>query len=186
MANIDRKKLIDIFMSQMAKSATFQHISGKNPCLIRLEGVEYYVYIKNLSSAHFDNPNVWRAQLTGVDALHEIKEADALFVLLGYDSEREVYATWNPYKTKQRIGTAKSPSFYSRLSLQKAVSEGGGFHKEILKNEGEVLLFQRDDLLTFMTHISDFSRTHLNTWPWALKGVRVQMQRIKSWSTPNI
>lgn len=115
--NLTSAELLNIFIAEMNTSATFKFIDeAKNPCHIMFEGVEYYIYIKNLSSAYFSNPDVSRAQLTGVDTLLPIKESDALFILLGYDSDNHVYAAWNPHVAKQRIGTASSPSLYSRFS----------------------------------------------------------------------
>lgn len=82
--NLTSAELLNIFVSEMNASATFKFIDGqKNPCHIMFEGVEYYIYIKNLSSAYFSNPDVSRAQLTGVDTLLQIKK-DRGFVYLAW------------------------------------------------------------------------------------------------------
>ena len=137
--NLTSAELLNIFVTEMNASATFKLIDeAKNPCHIMFEGVEYYIYVKNLSSAYFSNPDVSRAQLTGVDTLLQIKESDALFILLGYDSDNRVFAAWNPHVAKQRIGTASSPSLYSRFSWQKEAAEHGDFITRELKNDGSI------------------------------------------------
>lgn len=157
MAKLTSKRLVEIFDEQMASSATYRLLEElSNPCHIIFEGIESYVYIKNLSSAYFANPDVYRAQLTGVDSLNTIKKTSALFILLGYDSENEVFAVWNPFIVKQRIGTAASPSFYSRLSWQEEVAKSKRFLHQELKNDGSVLLFPKELITTFMTSIDSF------------------------------
>lgn len=155
--NLTSAELLNIFVTEMRASATFKFIDeAKNPCHIMFEGVEYYIYIKNLSSAYFSNPDVSRAQLTGVDTLLQIKKSDALFILLGYDSDNRVFAAWNPHVAKQRIGTASSPSLYSRFSWQKEALEQDDFIMRELKNEGSVLLFPRKYINLFLGNIEMF------------------------------
>lgn len=158
MPNLSSKKLIELLEEVLINSATYRRI-GKitNPFHIVFDGTEYYVYVKNLSNAGFKNsPDVWRAQMTGVDILNEIKESSAMFVLLGYDAENDIYATWNPHQLKQRIGTAKSPSLYSRHSLQEQVASTGGFKKQVLNNALEVLLFKRERITDYLVNIAQF------------------------------
>ena len=155
--NLTSTELLNIFVTEMNASATFKLIDeAKNPCHIMFEGVEYYIYVKNLSSAYFSNPDVSRAQLTGVDTLLQIKESDALFILLGYDSDNRVFAAWNPHVAKQRIGTASSPSLYSRFSWQKEAAEQGDFITRELKNDGSVLLFPQEYICLFLGNIEMF------------------------------
>lgn len=155
--NLTSAELLNIFVTEMNASATFKFIDeAKNPCHIMFEGVEYYIYVKNLSSAYFSNPDVSRAQLTGVDTLLQIKKSDALFILLGYDSDNRVFAAWNPHVAKQRIGTASSPSLYSRFSWQKEAVEQGDFITRELKNDGSVLLFPQEYISLFLGNIEMF------------------------------
>lgn len=155
--NLTSAELLNIFVTEMNASATFKFIDeAKNPCHIMFEGVEYYIYVKNLSSAYFSNPDVSRAQLTGVDTLLQIKKSDALFILLGYDSDNRVFAAWNPHVAKQRIGTVSSPSLYSRFSWQKEAVEQGDFITRELKNDGSVLLFPQEYISLFLGNIEMF------------------------------
>jgi len=157
MANIDSKKLVELFEKAFSNSVTYKRIgNATNPFHIIFDGVEYYVYIKNVSSAHFDNSDVWRAQLTGRDVLQSIKESDVAFILLGYDDANDVYATWNPHQLKQRIGTAKSPSLYSRLSIQEEAAKTGVFVKKDLNNNQEVLVFRREQIVDYLVNLDQF------------------------------
>lgn len=158
MAKISGKVLREIFEESIKDSGTYKRLDDgqKNPAHIIFNGVECYVYIKNLSYAYLGNPDVWRAQLTGVDVLNEIKESPAMFILLGYDSDNDVYATWNPHQVKQRIGTASSPSLYSRLSLQQEVGRTGEIKSMVLNNDLEVLVFPNDRLVDVLSNLDQF------------------------------
>ena len=112
-----QRKLIDI----LSKSATFKMLDNEiNPCTIAYDGMEFIIYIKNLTPARLknNNPDVWRIQLPIRHAFEQLKDSDIPFIVLGYDAANNVYTTWNPYWVKQRLNVAKSVSLYSRLSLQ--------------------------------------------------------------------
>jgi len=158
MAKLSSKTLREIFEDSIKDSATYRKLDDgkKNPGHIIFNGVECYVYIKNLSYAYLGNPDVWRAQMTGVDVLNDIKESQAMFILLGYDTDNNVFATWNPHQVKQRIGTASSPSLYSRLSLQKEVSATGKIKSMVLNNDLEVLVFPCDRLVDVLSNMDQF------------------------------
>ena len=158
MVKISGKVLREIFEESIKDSGTYKRLDDgqKNPAHIIFNGVECYVYIKNLSYAYLGNPDVWRAQLTGVDVLNEIKESPAMFILLGYDSDNNVYATWNPHQVKQRIGTACSPSLYSRLSLQQEVGRTGEIKSMLLNNDLEVLVFPNARLVDVLSNLDQF------------------------------
>ena len=158
MGKLSGKVLMEIFEQAFKDSATYKRLDSErcNPGHIMFNGEEYYVYIKNLSPAYFENPDVWRAQMTGIDALKEIKESNATFVLLGFDSDNDVYATWNPTKVKQRIGTASSPSLYSRLSLQQEVSKTGEIRSLTRNNDLQVLVVPLDSLVDVFSSLNEF------------------------------
>lgn len=158
MGKLNGKVLMEIFEKEFKNSATYKRLDYElsNPGHFMFNGEEYYVYIKNLSPAYFDNPDVWRAQMTAIDTLKDIKESDATFVLLGYDVENVVYATWNPNQVKQRIGTASSPSLYSRLSLQQEVSKTGEIRSMTLNNDLEVLVFPLNRVVDVFSSLHEF------------------------------
>ncbi len=155
---IDRAELKEILINTLSNSVTFKFIEGVNPCKIQFDGVEYNIYIKNLSPAQLSNknPEIWRIQLPIRNVFNELKIDPVPFILLGYDSENDIYATWNPYWAKQRLNNAKSVSFYSRKSLQDKANETQAFQRQTLNNEGEVVTFPRTKLLYFLVNIEQF------------------------------
>lgn len=150
---IDRPELQARFLAALQGEA-YRLVEGLNPFRISLASAEYWIYIKNLTSAHFENPDVWRAQLPHRGEFDEIKKSDEVFLLLGYDDENDVYATWNPIWVKQRLNETGNVSFYSRHSLQVQARRESAFKKKELNNDGELLVFPRESLRTFL---SDFS-----------------------------
>lgn len=147
------KELLD---QTLQANVTFKSLEGVIPCRIIIDGNYYNVYIKNLSSAHFSNENVWRAQLPSDDNFAEMKESPIPFIFLGYDEDNDVYATWNPHKVKQRLNEAKYVSFYSRLSAQKKAHDEDRFVRQELNNEGEVLIFPRTQLGSYLVNMQTY------------------------------
>ena len=147
------KELLD---QTLQANVTFKSLEGVIPCRIIIDGNYYNVYIKNLSSAHFSNENVWRAQLPSDDKFAEMKESPIPFIFLGYDEDNDVYATWNPHKVKQRLNEAKYVSFYSRLSAQKVAHDEDRFVRQELNNDGEVLIFPRTKLGSYLVNMQTY------------------------------
>ncbi len=133
-------------------------ISGENPYTIRVDGEDVFVYIKNLSPAQLSNknPDIWRVQLPVKDDFEQIKNSDSLFILLGYDAENDVYASWNPYWCKQRLNVGKSVSLYSRYSLQQRIHESGEIEKMSLNNESDVVCFPAKLLYQYIKTVRDY------------------------------
>lgn len=152
---IDRQELQMLFLEALS-GANYRYVEGLNPFRILLNGTEYWIYIKNLTSAHFENPDVWRAQLPQRDDFNSIKESETDFILLGYDGENDVYATWNPVWVKQRLNSTGNVSFYSRLSLQQQAREEKQFKRMELSNEGEVVVFPRELIRIFFINVQSF------------------------------
>lgn len=150
---IDRQQL-QLYFIEALEGAKVTLIDGLNPFHVEINGKEYYIYIKNLSPAYFQNPDVWRVQLPIKKEFDEIKESDVTFILLGYDADNDVYTTWNPTWTKQRLNNAESVSFYSRLSLQQEVQRTKEFKHLTLNNDGEVVAFPRKILRFFFATYS--------------------------------
>ncbi len=157
---LSKKRHKELFEQTLQANVTFKSTGGIMPFRIVIDGFFYNVYIKNLSSAHFETKNkvsdVWRAQLPSDDQFVEMKESPIPFVFLGYDEKNDVYATWNPHKVKQRLNEAKYVSFYSRLSGQKEAHEEDKFVRVRLNNDGEVLIFPRTKLSTFLVNIETY------------------------------
>lgn len=130
--------------------------SGENPYLVTVNGVQMWIYIKNLSPAYFSNPDVWRAQLPIREVFEQCKTSDIPFILLGYDDENDVYSVWNHRFVKQRLNVAESVSFYSRASLQLQAATTQSLHKLSLSNDMEVICFPRSMVLEVISNIEQF------------------------------
>ena len=152
---IDRQELQMLFLEALS-GADYRYVEGLNPFRILLNGTEYWIYIKNLTSAHFENPDVWRAQLPQRDDFEPIKESEADFILLGYDGDNDVYATWNPVWVKQRLNSTGNVSFYSRLSLQQQARAEKQLKRMELSNEGEVVVFPRELIRMFFINVKSY------------------------------
>lgn len=153
---MSRYSLQQIFIESLAECESFKIIDGLNPFHIILNNRELFVYIKNLSSAYFTNPDVWRVQLPKKEEFEPIKDGDIDFVLLGYDADNDVYTTWHPKWTKQRLNNGESVSFYSRLSLQKEVAATHNIKRLSLNNDGEVIAFPREHLEFLLSNLKIF------------------------------
>ena len=153
---ISRYTLQQIFIESLEECDSFKIIDGLNPFHIMLNGKELYIYIKNLSPAYFTNPDVWRVQLPKKEEFETIKEGNIDFVLLGYDADNDVYTTWHPKWTKQRLNNGESVSFYSRLSLQEEVASSQDIKRLSLNNDGEVIAFPREHLEFILSNLKTF------------------------------
>jgi hypothetical protein len=158
---VDRKELKEMLVSILSKSSTFRMLSKDNeinPCHIIIDGMEFYIYIKNLSPAQLsnNNPDIWRIQLPIRKDFDLLKDNDVPFIVLGYDDENKVFTTWNPYWVKQRLNAAKSVSLYSRFSLQKNAKDTQSLQKLDLNNEGEVVALPCAELRYYLVNIKQF------------------------------
>lgn len=148
----DHKRLLE---EALVENMTFKLLEGTMPCQIMVDGSCFNIYVKLLSSAHFKgSEDVWRAQLPQHKDFQEMKAAPIPFIFLGYDSENDVYATWNPHTVKQRLNEAKYVSFYSRLSGQQDAHDGDKFVRKQLNNDGEVLIFPRSKLNSYLVNFA--------------------------------
>ncbi len=149
-----RNELFELFKQIFTDNqATIE--GGPNPFILTYKGKTYNVYISNLTPAQLSNknPNIWRMQLPIRKVFDEIKTSENMFLLLGYDSDRDVYATWNPYWTKQRLNIGENISMYSRLNLQIEISQQDKILKVDLNKNSEVVLFQRKRLPDYLDNI---------------------------------
>lgn len=148
--------LLQLMLDVLGKTSRFTYIDGTQPFLMSFDGQEYYVYVKNLSSAYFkDRPDTTRAQLPIKDEFDKIKSSTIPFIFLGYDQDNDVLVCWNYHTAKERLNVAKSVSFYSRQFFQDEVSSGELMRKT-LKNGDEPILFKRKDLVDFFSQIESF------------------------------
>ena len=148
--------LKQLMVEVLENSPKFSYISGTQPFLMAFDDKEYYVYIKNLSSAYFkERPDTTRAQLPKREDFEEIKQSPNPFIFFGYDQVNDVLVCWNFHIVKTRLNEKESVSFYSRQFFQEEVSLGI-FLRKRLKNDDEPILFKRKDLIEFFNQIDTF------------------------------
>lgn len=148
------KQEVQIFRSLLSESLSGQDLNitgGENPFHIVFDGKEYWLYIKKITSAHFKNSDVSRAQFPSRDIFNQIKKSDVDFVLLGYDKDNDIFATWNPRWVKQRINDRENISEYSRFSIQKESRDVGQFIHRVLSNDVEVVVFPCEKLGEYLS-----------------------------------
>jgi RNA polymerase sigma factor (sigma-70 family) len=123
---------------------------------LKVNGRSFFLYIKSLTYAGNPYPlNTTRAQLPSRDDFKSIKDSNAIFLFLGYDEENEVFACWEPTKTKARLNEKQYVSFFSRLHLQ-VIAKEKDFVKASLQNGLKYVLFRLDVLPKFLLTIDDF------------------------------
>ena len=148
--------LLQLLLNVFEAAPDFVYKNGIQPFLMEIGGREFYIYVKNLSSAYFKTrPDTTRAQLPVREDFEEIKHSAIPFVFLGYDSVNDVIVCWNYHTAKQRLNERKSVSFYSRSYFQEEVVSGEFLRKE-LKNGDTPVLFKRKDIITFFRSIDSF------------------------------
>ncbi len=88
---IKPETLLQLVRVVLEVSPKFKYISGTQPFLMSFAGKEYYVYVKNVSSAYFeDRDKTTRAQLPIKPEFNEIKASTLPFIFLGYDADNDV------------------------------------------------------------------------------------------------
>jgi hypothetical protein len=156
MEKIYPETLLQLMLDVLKNAPNFLHIGGTQPFLISFANKEYYVYVKNLSSAYFkERPDTTRAQLPIREEFEEIKKSPNPFIFLGYDQDNDVLVCWNYHIVKTRLNEKKSVSFYSRQFFQNEVVHGEFLRKQ-LKNGDEPILFKRKNLIDFFNQIEVF------------------------------
>jgi len=157
--NIDKirpETLLSMFYQELNNSSDFRFLGGVQPFLISYKSRNFFIYIKNISSAYFsDRDRTTRAQLPIKSEFNKIKESEFPFVFLGYDGINDVYVCWNYHVVKKRLNEGKSVSFYSRSFFQTEVKETGFLRKE-LKNGDTPVLFKRKNIIEFFDKIDTF------------------------------
>lgn len=123
---------------------------------LEVKGFPFYLYIKSLTYAGNPYPqNTTRAQLPRREEFDSIKNSNAVFLFLGYDEAEEVFACWDPIRTKARLNEKQYVSFFSRLNLQQLVKERG-FVTAYLQNDFKYVLFHINSLPHFLLNIKDY------------------------------
>lgn len=135
------------FIETLNELDEFSYEEG-NPFLIKIGKTKYFVFLKNLSSAYFKNPDITRVQLPYSDHFSKIFKADIPFIILGYDVDNDIVVSWNPENVKERLNAKSNVSLYSRYSLQEQVNNDE-FQFGYLTNREKIVLFKRENLIAF-------------------------------------
>lgn len=148
MRNILAKELKIKFVETLNDIESFSYDEG-NPFLIKIYEQDYFVFLKNLSSAYFKNsPDITRVQLPFSDHFDKIFKANIPFVIIGYDVDNDTMVSWNPSKTKDRLNAKNNVSLYSRNSLQSNIKQNE-IKTGVLSNGEKIILFRRENLGLF-------------------------------------
>ena len=152
MRKLPRKELKELFRSKVAEVGWT--CSKENPFILETKNDKYFVFIKNISPAYYKKyPDITRVQLPTSDRFKAVSESDLLFVILGYDVVNDVFVSWSPYKTKERLNTRRNVSIFSRLSLQSEVLSNE-FKEGFLSNGEKIILFKRALLNEFFNQLT--------------------------------
>ncbi|ARV14963.1 hypothetical protein [Polaribacter sp. SA4-12] len=136
------------FVETLNEIESFSYKDG-NPFLIQIHEKEFFVFLKNISSAYFKkSPDITRVQLPFSEHFNEIFKAKIPFIILGYDVENDSMVSWNPGKIKDRLNAKNNVSLYSRHSLQSNF-EKNKFNSGFLKNGEKIIIFSRTKLEQF-------------------------------------
>lgn len=155
-AKIKPETLLALMREVLDQSTEFRYIVGLQPFFMSFQDKEYYIYVKNISSAYFsDRDKTTRAQLPIKPEFDSIKSSPNPFIFLGYDGLHDVFVCWNYHVAKERLNVGKSVSFYSRIFFQSEVQEGS-FVRRKLKNGDIPVLFKRSSLIDFFKNIDTF------------------------------
>ncbi len=152
MRNILAKDLKIRFLEILNQAEDFSYEDG-NPFSMKLGKSQYFVFLKNISSAYFKkSPDITRVQLPLSSHFSKIIETEIPFVILGYDIDNDVFVCWNPYKIKDRLNAKSNVSLYSRESLQSQI-KFNEFKEGFLSNGEKIILFDRENLLLFFERL---------------------------------
>ena len=116
---IPAKDLKDLFISTFKDEKSLKYEAG-NPFLMKLKAKEYYVFLKNISSAYYKKyPDNARIQLPFSPHFKKISESNFDFIILGYDSVFQTFSAWDPHLIKARLNVRGNVSLFTRFSFQK-------------------------------------------------------------------
>ena len=161
MSRLAKKQLKELFETLVSQVGA--KCGKSNPFLFQKGSFRCYIFIKNISPAYYANyPDNSRIQLPTSDRFKEIINSDLDFLILGYDEENEVFASWNPLLIKGRLNEKRNVSVYSRFSWQHEVPIGV-FINHHLGNQEKVILFKKELLNEFLDrYIELFDLTENN------------------------
>lgn len=156
MRKIDKNNLLYKIKDLLHVEKDIEFLSGGDVIHLLVKGKEFYLYIKSLTYAGNPYPqNRTRAQLPKRIEFDSIKASNSIFLFLGYDVDNNVFACWDPIKTKARLNERQYVSFFCRLNQQKSVRHGVLLEAS-LQNDFKYVVFTFDDLKNFLLNINTY------------------------------
>ena len=121
----------------------------------------YWVFLKNISPAYFENPDVSRIQIANKPIFKKIHEQKELCIPVGYDSKSKNFVIWNPSSFLARVLSNDNISIYSRFSEQANLTEK---LKEFrLTNDEKVFVVNSSFLSVFLRNIKTYFKINTNS-----------------------
>lgn len=120
------------------------------------KGEDYYAFLRAISYAGNPHPkNRFRAQMPKRPYLESYKNNGGVFLFVGYDQSKDVYAIWNPYAIRPRINQKDIVSlFCEEEALNTAQEEGICWSK--LPNGGLYVVFDIKQLSAVLDNLIYF------------------------------
>jgi len=127
-SNVVKHLDVDVIFNEVIshlKANNSIEYTGSNPYFLYFRGVEFYIFIRNLTKAYPSrSPDVCRIQLHKSNLFHNIKFSEKPLIVLGYCQQYKTFACWSSENIKPRLNGKSNVSLYSRFSEQIPVRDG--------------------------------------------------------------
>lgn len=153
--NYSGKQLAELFAADLAQQE-FDVRSIGELVHFTYKGEDYYAFLRAVSYAGNPHPkNRFRAQMPKRPYLESYKDNGGIFLFVGYDQSKDVYAIWNPYTIRPRINQKDTVSlFCEEEALYTAQEEGICWSK--LPNGGLYVTFDIKQLSAVLDNLIYF------------------------------
>ena len=153
--NYSGKQLAELFAADLAQ-IEFDVRSVGELVHFTYKGEDYYAFLRAISYAGNPHPkNRFRAQMPKRPYLESYKDNGGVFLFVGYDQAKDVYAIWNPYAIRPRINQKDTVSlFCDENALNTAREEGICWSK--LPNGGLYVTFDIKQLSAVLDNLIYF------------------------------
>lgn len=156
-SNYTRKHLAELFAFDL-RQQEFDVCSVGELVHFTYRGEDFYAFLRAISYAGNPHPKSrFRAQMPKRPYLDTYKDNGGVFLFVGYDQTRDVYALWNPYTIRPRINQKDTVSlFCDEDALNSANDEGICWTK--LPNGGLYVVFEIEkfsEVLDNLTYFQD-------------------------------
>ena len=139
------EKILDLFIEAIGKNCIVS-TSGDNPYKIETNKKTFYIYLKQIGSAHLPGkPDVSRIQIPQSTKFDCVIQSDLTFFAIGYDFVERVFIIWDPEKVKSRLNQSKNFSLYSTYAHQHLVRvEEKTFHYKSKQIQDAIIILPEE------------------------------------------